>query len=153
MAFVVMTVKHGINAQSAEKHLVAGASTIKRKTKMGQISIAHSAKSNWMGWIKKGEPMKELIDRNALIAEYDRVHIGPPGGARKLMEDAPTAVALEATTSCEDPNTEYITFPDGLRLIFREGEYAGWYVCGQEDRCEIAEIVENCEDCSFCDKN
>ena len=31
-----------------------------------------------------------LIDREALIAEYDRVHIGQPGGARKLMEDAPT---------------------------------------------------------------
>lgn len=34
--------------------------------------------------------MRELIDRAALIAEYDRVHVGPPGGARKLMEDAPT---------------------------------------------------------------
>lgn len=33
------------------------------------------------------------------------------------------------TTSCEDPNTEYINFPDGLRLIIREGKYAGWYVC------------------------
>ena len=32
----------------------------------------------------------DLISRSALIAEYDRVHIGPPGGARKLMEDAPT---------------------------------------------------------------
>ena len=31
----------------------------------------------------------DLISRSALIAEYDRVHIGPPGGARKLMEDAP----------------------------------------------------------------
>ena len=30
-----------------------------------------------------------LIDREALIAEYDRVHVGPPGGARKLMVDAP----------------------------------------------------------------
>ena len=36
-----------------------------------------------------------LIDANALIAEYDRVHIGPPGGARKLMEDAPTVDAVE----------------------------------------------------------
>ncbi len=71
--------------------------------------------------------MKELIDRNALIAEYDRVHIGPPGGARKLMEDAPAVGVAEV--SCEDSNTEYITFPDGLRLIFRDGEYAGWYVC------------------------
>ena len=34
--------------------------------------------------------MRELIDRAALIAEYDRVHIGAPGMARKLMEDAPT---------------------------------------------------------------
>lgn len=31
-----------------------------------------------------------LIDADALIAEYDRVHVGEPGGARKLMEDAPT---------------------------------------------------------------
>ena len=34
--------------------------------------------------------MRELIDRAALIAEYDRVHVGAPGAARKLMEDAPT---------------------------------------------------------------
>ena len=33
--------------------------------------------------------MDDLISRKALIAEYDRVHIGPAGGARKLMEDAP----------------------------------------------------------------
>ena len=33
--------------------------------------------------------MADLIDRYALIAEYDRVHVGAPGGARKLMQDAP----------------------------------------------------------------
>lgn len=33
--------------------------------------------------------MADLIDRDALIAEYDRVHVGAPGGARKLMQDAP----------------------------------------------------------------
>lgn len=38
---------------------------------------------------------KEYIERNALIAEYDRVHIGPAGGARKLMVDAPTADVAE----------------------------------------------------------
>ena len=38
---------------------------------------------------------KEYIERNALIAEYDRVHIGPAGGARKLMVDAPTADVVE----------------------------------------------------------
>ena len=36
--------------------------------------------------------MKELIDRNALLAEYDRVHIGEPGKARKLIEDAPSVM-------------------------------------------------------------
>ena len=36
---------------------------------------------------------KRLIDANALIAEYDRVHIGEPGKARKLMVDAPTVDA------------------------------------------------------------
>ncbi len=39
---------------------------------------------------------------------------------------------LEFSNSCEDENTKYITYPDGLRLIIRNGEYVGWYVCGGE---------------------
>ena len=38
---------------------------------------------------QKGEPMS-LINREALLAEYDRVHVGEPGNARKLIVDAPT---------------------------------------------------------------
>lgn len=38
--------------------------------------------------------MDDLISRTALIAEYDRVHVGAPGGARKLMEDAPAVDAV-----------------------------------------------------------
>lgn len=30
------------------------------------------------------------IDADTLLAEYDRVHEGPPGRARKLIEQAPT---------------------------------------------------------------
>lgn len=37
------------------------------------------------------------------------------------------------TTSCEDENTMYFTFPDGLRLIIRNGEYDGWYVCKENN--------------------
>ena len=33
--------------------------------------------------------MNDLISRKALLAEYDRVHIGEPGKARKMIEDAP----------------------------------------------------------------
>lgn len=39
--------------------------------------------------------MSRYIDADALIAEYDRVHIGSAGGARKLMVDAPTADVVE----------------------------------------------------------
>ena len=39
-----------------------------------------------------------LIDADALIAEYDRVHIGQAGGARKLMVDAPTVDAVHRET-------------------------------------------------------
>ena len=39
--------------------------------------------------------MNDLISRKALLAEYDRVHVGEPGGARKLMEDAPSINAVE----------------------------------------------------------
>ena len=34
--------------------------------------------------------MKDLIDRQALLAEYDRLHVGEPGRARKMIEDAPS---------------------------------------------------------------
>lgn len=35
--------------------------------------------------------MSRYTDIDKLIAEYDRVHIGPAGGARKLMVEAPIA--------------------------------------------------------------
>ena len=34
---------------------------------------------------------------------------------------------MNAFASCEDPRTVYLDFPD-VRLIFRDGEYVGWYV-------------------------
>lgn len=39
--------------------------------------------------------MAEYIEREALIAEYDRVHKGPAGGARKLIVEAPAADVAE----------------------------------------------------------
>lgn len=39
--------------------------------------------------------MAEYIEREALIAEYDRVHIGEAGGARKLMVEAPACDVFE----------------------------------------------------------
>lgn len=39
--------------------------------------------------------MARYVDIDKLITEYDRVHIGEAGGARKLMIDAPTADVQE----------------------------------------------------------
>ena len=35
-----------------------------------------------------------LIEKEALLAEYDKAHVGPPGGARKLIEEAPSVEAI-----------------------------------------------------------
>ena len=37
----------------------------------------------------------DLISRKALLEAYDKAHKGPPGGARKLMEDAPGGIIGE----------------------------------------------------------
>ena len=34
---------------------------------------------------------KEYIEREAVLAEYDRQHKGPPGGARKIIAEFPAA--------------------------------------------------------------
>lgn len=57
--------------------------------------------------------MADLIDRDALIAEYDRVHVGAPGGARKLMQDAPAVnrwISLEYALPEKDKS--YITYSE-----------------------------------------
>lgn len=37
----------------------------------------------------------DMISRKALIEAYDKAHQGAPGGARKLMEEAPGIDAVE----------------------------------------------------------
>lgn len=73
--------------------------------------------------------MADLIDRATLIAEYDRVHIGIPGRARKLMEDAP-AVDAVPVVRCKD---------------------CKWLYDGMDDYCCCSHrgLVRICED-SFC---
>lgn len=45
--------------------------------------------------------MSDLIDRGELLAEYDRVHVGEPGNARKLIAEAPAVDAVEVVR-CKD---------------------------------------------------
>lgn len=38
--------------------------------------------------------MSDLISRSALLDRYDRIHVGAPGAARKLIEEAPAVDAV-----------------------------------------------------------
>ena len=40
---------------------------------------------------------------------------------------------FKVIASCEDDMKSYIETSDGLRLIFREGKYVGWYVSGERE--------------------
>ena len=80
---------------------------------------------------------KRLIDANALIAEYDRVHIGEPGKARKLMEDAPTIDAVEVVRckECKYHEDTSITECEHCHLIGK----TVWY----NDFCSYGELKED----------
>lgn len=43
----------------------------------------------------------DLISRQALLAAYDERHKGPPGGARELIEDAPSVPAVPLDKLCK----------------------------------------------------
>ena len=67
--------------------------------------------------------MNDLISRQALLAEYDRVHVGEPGRARKLIEDAPK---VDAEPVRHEGTTTFIATNDldkyQTRIIVDEGE-------------------------------
>lgn len=82
----------------------------------------------------------DLISRNALLAEYDRVHIGEPGKARKLIENAPTIDAVEAVR-CKDCKHRY-TMSNGhsfCRENFPWGKYDDDY-CSYGERKDIGNL-------------
>ena len=77
--------------------------------------------------------MAEYIDREALIAEYDRVHIGAPGGARKLMVDAPAA-DVEEIVRCK--NCTYSAIQNGCDSLYC---YFLDIAMGENDFCSYGE--------------
>ena len=45
--------------------------------------------------------MSDLVSRRSLLEAYDKAHVGPPGAARKLIEEAP-AVDAVPVVRCAD---------------------------------------------------
>lgn len=76
-----------------------------------------------------------LINREALIAEYDRVHVGAPGGARKLMLDAPEVQPEPKWIPCD----ETVDIPDHeIMACDKYGEIMFGYLAYEDDQwlCE-----------------
>ena len=74
--------------------------------------------------------MTSLIERDALIAEYDRVHVGEAGKARKLIEEAPEVYAVPVVR-CKDCKYNLNGLCDQISLDWHpfrveEDEFCAW---------------------------
>lgn len=65
--------------------------------------------------------MGVLISRKALLAAYDERHKGPPGGARELIEDAPSVSAVPLDKLCEWLDTNCWSCPK-CRPVCTDGD-------------------------------
>ena len=59
------------------------------------------------GRAEGGDTVDDLISRAYVLAEYDRQHKGPPGGARRIVEDAPAVDAIPVEWIFEQTKDNY----------------------------------------------
>lgn len=74
--------------------------------------------------------MDDLISRSALLAEYDRVHVGHPGGARKLIEAAPAVQRwIPVTDRLPEIPDGWAENPEPVLYMMKSTKtiYAGYY--------------------------
>ena len=84
--------------------------------------------------------MSDLVSRQYLLDEYDRQHQGPPGGARKIIEEAPAVQEIIRCRECKfatmtiHGEVKYceIWFPD------EKGYYDGDNFCSCAERREVS---------------
>ena len=74
----------------------------------------------------------DMISRSALLAEYDRVHVGEPGGARKLMEEAPAVDAIPIDVVAE---MLFDLFKDECPCNYNDIDEWLPFVCENTDTC------------------
>ena len=72
--------------------------------------------------------MGDCISRAALLAAYDAAHVGPPGEARKLIEEAPAVTVPEWISVEERLPVEKNSNPNKsvLAIEIREGLAREW---------------------------
>lgn len=77
----------------------------------------------------------DLVSRQYLLDEYDRQHQGPPGGARKIIEDAPSVeVPNNPANSSENPNSSELVSKKAVLAICMEK----YWTIGGDDQYSIS---------------
>ena len=85
----------------------------------------------------------DVISRKALLAEYDRVHIGAPGGARKLIEEAQSVDAVEVVRCKDCKHREKPAWLDGYRCGNPDYGMASGVELKDDDFCSYGERRNN----------
>jgi DNA-directed RNA polymerase subunit RPC12/RpoP len=80
--------------------------------------------------------MTDYVSRQYLLDEYDRQHQGPPGGARKIIEEAPAEdvvpvrhgtwlpiVSYNNTYKCSECGRLLVDITDGLKMVAKNYPY------------------------------
>ena len=78
------------------------------------------------------EPCEDAVSRSWLLAEYDRQHQGPPGGARKIIETAPPVTPKQRTGKWIKKHRHY----GGFR------SYTGFDAMGEQHTVTVDERTE-----------
>lgn len=108
--------------------------------------------------------MDEYIKRKDLLDEYDRVHQGPPGGARKLIEEAPACDVSPVVRGYWIEETFESIIPAEIDMFgnvtMKTYTINKCSVCGRKEHdkepyCNCGakmDCIEEVEICPFCDK-
>lgn len=80
--------------------------------------------------------MSDYVSRQYLLNEYDRQHQGPPGGARKIIVEAPAAdvvpvrhgtwlpiMSYNNTYKCSECGRILVDITDGLKMVAKNYPY------------------------------
>lgn len=70
--------------------------------------------------------MGDPISRSALLAEYDRVHVGEPGNARKLIAEAPAVDAVEVVRCRDCKHGQRPTVCERLGTVVKPNDFCSY---------------------------
>ena len=78
--------------------------------------------------------MARLTDIDALLEKVTKL-VADGGNTAEMVGKIIIAITdapiMKVDITQADERKIYITFPDGLRLVIEDGEYVGWYYCGE----------------------